>query len=243
MRAIIETGGIGAAWRRALAGCASDPIEYSAMPREHGQQRGRGPGAEAAAMRALCARTFRHQDLSATPTPGGTRRPANIRAAPRPQAGSVMVLHDYAGSDHGHVAVVKTLVSPREIRVDHANWLNDGSIYVNDPVMDVSQDNDWSHGAGLQHQDRRLGRQGLSGAGLHRLATATPRRMMMARRPRPGGGQRRRPWAASPCWTIRTESPGFPPVLRYCASPLFERPAPGNIVRGLKPDRPMQIPS
>ena len=28
---------------------------------------------------------------------------------------------------------------PREIRVDHANWLDDGSIYVNDPVEDVSE--------------------------------------------------------------------------------------------------------
>ena len=33
---------------------------------------------------------------------------------------------------------------PREIRVDHANWLDDGSIYLNDPVEDVSADNDWS---------------------------------------------------------------------------------------------------
>jgi hypothetical protein len=40
--------------------------------------------------------------------------------------------------------VVRGLISAREIRVDHANWLNDGSIYVNDPVMDVSADNDWS---------------------------------------------------------------------------------------------------
>ena len=35
------------------------------------------------------------------------------------------------------------MVSAREIRVDHANWLNDGSIYLNDPVADVSSDNDW----------------------------------------------------------------------------------------------------
>ena len=38
----------------------------------------------------------------------------------------------------GHVAVVRKIVSPREIRVDHANWLDDGSIYLNDPVVDVS---------------------------------------------------------------------------------------------------------
>lgn len=61
-----------------------------------------------------------------------------------PQKGAVMVLHDYAGPDHGHVAVVRSLVSAREIRIDHANWLNDGSIFINNPVMDVSADNDWS---------------------------------------------------------------------------------------------------
>ena len=63
---------------------------------------------------------------------------------PLPEAGTVMVLHNYAGPAHGHLAVVRQVVGPREIRVDHANWLNDGSIYVNDPVQDVSSANDWS---------------------------------------------------------------------------------------------------
>ena len=55
-----------------------------------------------------------------------------------------MVLSNYAGPDRGHVAVVERIVSSREIRVDHANWLDDGAIYVNDPVADISPDNDWS---------------------------------------------------------------------------------------------------
>jgi hypothetical protein len=55
-----------------------------------------------------------------------------------------MVLNNYAGPSRAHLAVVRRLVSSREIRVDHANWLDDGSIYVNDPVEDVSSDNDWS---------------------------------------------------------------------------------------------------
>lgn len=61
-----------------------------------------------------------------------------------PASGAVMVLYAYASSDHGHVAIVRRVVSSREIRVDHANWLNDGSIYLNDPVQDVSDANDWS---------------------------------------------------------------------------------------------------
>jgi surface antigen len=61
-----------------------------------------------------------------------------------PEAGAVMVLNNYAGGDRAHLAVVRRLVSAREIRIDHANWLDDGSIYVNNPVEDVSRDNDWS---------------------------------------------------------------------------------------------------
>ncbi len=61
-----------------------------------------------------------------------------------PVMGAVMLMVGYAGKHRAHVAVVRRMVSPREIRIDHANWLNDGAIYVNDPVMDVSEDNDWS---------------------------------------------------------------------------------------------------
>jgi len=61
-----------------------------------------------------------------------------------PAIGTVMVLHNYSASNTGHVAVVKRMVSSREIRIDHANWLNDGSIFLNNPVMDVSSGNDWS---------------------------------------------------------------------------------------------------
>ena len=61
-----------------------------------------------------------------------------------PMQGAVMVMDGYAGKHRAHVAVVRQLVSPREIRIDHANWLNDRAIYVNDPVIDVSPDNDWS---------------------------------------------------------------------------------------------------
>jgi hypothetical protein len=59
-----------------------------------------------------------------------------------PAAGAVMVMIGYAGKHRAHVAIVRRLVTPREIRIDHANWLNDGAVYVNDPVVDVSPDND-----------------------------------------------------------------------------------------------------
>jgi hypothetical protein len=61
-----------------------------------------------------------------------------------PKTGAVLVLAGYAGANRAHLAVVHDIVSSREIRVDHANWLDDGAIYTNDPVVDVSPDNDWS---------------------------------------------------------------------------------------------------
>jgi len=61
-----------------------------------------------------------------------------------PLLGAVMVLTGYSTDGRNHLAVVSSLVSDREIRVDHANWLNDGNIYVDDPVVDVSPNNDWS---------------------------------------------------------------------------------------------------
>ncbi|MEJ0027623.1 MAG: CHAP domain-containing protein [Rhizomicrobium sp.] len=60
-----------------------------------------------------------------------------------PMPGAVLVLNGYS-RHRAHVAVVRRIVSPREIRVDHANWLDDGAIYVNDPVVDVSENNDWT---------------------------------------------------------------------------------------------------
>jgi len=61
-----------------------------------------------------------------------------------PLEGSVMVMVGYAGRHRAHVAIVRRIVSARKILIDHANWLDDGAVYVNDPVEDVSADNDWS---------------------------------------------------------------------------------------------------
>jgi hypothetical protein len=62
-------------------------------------------------------------------------------AAPRP--GAVMVFAPYRGS-LGHLAVVRRIVGPRVIVVDHADWLNDGNIHIGTPVADVSPKGDWS---------------------------------------------------------------------------------------------------
>lgn len=61
-----------------------------------------------------------------------------------PIPGAIAVLDGYAGPHRAHLAVVRAIVSSRVIRVDHANWLDHGNIYLDDPVMDVSPGHDWS---------------------------------------------------------------------------------------------------
>jgi len=127
----------------ALSGCASSVMEYSQMPRKNGssvvQAENRKP-----VQCAPYAREHSRIKIFGDAYTWWDKAAGHYPRGQAPQAGAIMVLHDYAGPTNGHVAVVRNLVSAREIRVDHANWLNDGSIYVNDPVMDVSADNDWS---------------------------------------------------------------------------------------------------
>jgi hypothetical protein len=61
-----------------------------------------------------------------------------------PVTNAVMVFSGSSRIKRGHVAVVTSIVSPREIVVDQANWQNHGEIDHNTPVLDVSSDNDWS---------------------------------------------------------------------------------------------------
>lgn len=61
-----------------------------------------------------------------------------------PLPGAVMVFATRKHMESGHVAVVKRVVSSREVVIDHANWGRDGKIYLNAPVVDVSANNDWS---------------------------------------------------------------------------------------------------
>lgn len=66
------------------------------------------------------------------------------RRSRTPSIDSVIVFAREGGPAGGHVAVVRAIASSREIRVDHANWLGEGRIFLNDPVYDVSAANDWS---------------------------------------------------------------------------------------------------
>lgn len=64
--------------------------------------------------------------------------------ATKPAQDAVMVFTGNKKLTRGHVAVVSNIISPREIRVEQANWLNRGEINHSTPVIDVSEKNDWS---------------------------------------------------------------------------------------------------
>ena len=126
-----------------LAGCASDEENFAAMPREPG----RSMVTESGQQPLQCvpyARDHSGVKLYGDAWTWWDQAAGKFSRESLPLSGAVMVLNNYAGSQRGHVAVVRKLVSPREIRVDHANWLDDGSIYIDDPVEDVSTGNDWT---------------------------------------------------------------------------------------------------
>ena len=60
-----------------------------------------------------------------------------------PEAGAVMVFAPHGSSGMGHVAVVSEVVSERKVLIDHANW-HRNLISLKMPVIDISQNNDWS---------------------------------------------------------------------------------------------------
>lgn len=73
-----------------------------------------------------------------------TQADGRYQRASAPEIGAVLVLRGYNDPSRGHVAVVRSIVSSREVRVDQANWMNQGEITRNVPVLDVSPANDWS---------------------------------------------------------------------------------------------------
>ncbi len=60
-----------------------------------------------------------------------------------PQPGAVLVFKPHGSMTAGHLAVVTALISPRQIEVTEANWLPH-RIEHDQPVIDVSENNDWT---------------------------------------------------------------------------------------------------
>lgn len=70
------------------------------------------------------------------------------RRGQTPAPGAVLVLSRTDKMRSGHVAVVKQVISPRQIDVTHSNWGNDRQsrsiIYHSMRVEDLSGNNDWT---------------------------------------------------------------------------------------------------
>ncbi|MDE2183553.1 MAG: CHAP domain-containing protein [Alphaproteobacteria bacterium] len=126
----------------ALAGCATPSYETS-LPEEH-DAGGAVVRPESPLQCVPYARARSHIAIYGDAYTWWDQAAGRFERSSTPRTGSVMVLHDYAGPDRAHLAFVRAVVDSREIRVDHANWLDDGAIYSDDPVRDVSPDNDWS---------------------------------------------------------------------------------------------------
>ncbi len=61
----------------------------------------------------------------------------------QPLVGAVMAFDSTRSMPMGHIAVVSEVVSEREIKIDHANWLRN-QVSLKMAVIDVSKSNDWS---------------------------------------------------------------------------------------------------
>jgi surface antigen len=61
-----------------------------------------------------------------------------------PKIGAILAFKSYGGMRSGHVAVVSGIVGPREILIDHANWVR-GRVTKAMLAVDSSLDNDWTN--------------------------------------------------------------------------------------------------
>ena len=61
-----------------------------------------------------------------------------------PQAGAVMAFKPSGTMPQGHVAVVRQVISAREVLLDHANWSRPGRVERGVRAVDVSAKGDWS---------------------------------------------------------------------------------------------------
>ena len=71
------------------------------------------------------------------------RTDGRYRRSSTPVIGGVLVLRRSGRLPDGHVAVVSRVLGDREILVTQANWVHH-RVTEDQPVVDVSSDNDWS---------------------------------------------------------------------------------------------------
>ena len=79
-----------------------------------------------------------------------------------PQEKAILVFNHTGSMEHGHVAIVSTIMNPRLITITHANWAHSRSLkgHVASGVMvqDVSDKNDWSEVKVMDEASHAFGR-------------------------------------------------------------------------------------
>ncbi len=136
-----------AAFCALLAGCAGAPDTDDTRFSDNAPRAGAGASIAVPEKPLQCvpyARAHSGVDIRGDAYTWWDKAAGKYRRGATPIEGAVLVLQGYAGTNRAHVAVVRRVVSPREIRIDHANWLSNGAIYLDDPVADISPANDWS---------------------------------------------------------------------------------------------------
>jgi hypothetical protein len=126
------------------AGGSVRPAPREALPRWEGAEEPRVADAGAGLQCVPYARQLSGVSIYGDANTWWRQAAGRYPRSSRPAPGSVLVLQGYNTTARGHVAVVTHIDSDRLLRVDHANWLNNGEISVGVPVLDVSPDNDWS---------------------------------------------------------------------------------------------------
>ena len=102
------------------------------------------------------ARTVSGIDLQGNAGTWWSKASGRYARSHRPEPGAVMAFSPTRKMPMGHVAVVSEVVSPREIKIDHANWQRN-RVSLGMRVHDVSKNNDWSQ-VRVMSQDSVAGR-------------------------------------------------------------------------------------
>ncbi len=124
----------------ALAGCGGPPPRVAGVPSYRGEEwLSCVPYARSRSGIGLRGDAWQWWEAAAGIYPRGSR--------PLPRA--VLVFARTRRLPQGHLSVVRRVLGPREIRVDHANWAsagggNRGRVAEDQPVLDVSPANDWT---------------------------------------------------------------------------------------------------
>jgi len=74
-----------------------------------------------------------------------TQAAGKYRTGDRPETGAVLAFRSHGRMSRGHVAVVSEVLTPRVIRITHANWGGSrGKVEEDVTVVDASEAGDWS---------------------------------------------------------------------------------------------------